>query len=216
MKYKSKFYIDELISRYPNLFKIKSNIVQAINIMKKTSLNGGKYLICGNGGSAADSNHIVGELMKGFALDRKINTEIQYKIKKLFSLDADYLINNLQQGISAISLTSHTALTSAFSNDKVSDLIFAQQVFGYGQEKDVLLAISTSGNSKNIIHAAQIAKVLGIKVISLTGENGGELRKLSDVLINVPEKETFKVQELHLPIYHAICLILEYELFGGL
>lgn len=215
MKDKSKFYIDELISRYPNLVDINLNIIQAIDIMKSTTTNGGKYLVCGNGGSAADSDHIVGELMKGFVLDRKIKNEIQLKVRDLFSLDADYLINNLQQGISAISLSSHTALTSAFSNDKAADLIFAQQVLGYGQEKDVLLAISTSGNSKNIIHAAQIAKVLGMKVISLTGETGGKLREFSDVLINVPERETFKVQELHLPIYHVICLILEYEFFGG-
>jgi D-sedoheptulose 7-phosphate isomerase len=215
MKEKSEFYIKELISRYPNLNDIKSNIVQAIDILKSTTANGGKYLVCGNGGSAADSDHIVGELMKGFVLDRKIENEIQLSVRSLFSLDADYLIDNLQQGIPAISLSSHTALTSAFSNDKAADLIFAQQVLGYGQRKDILLAISTSGNSKNVIHAAQIAKVLGMKIISLTGENGGKLRELSDVLINVPEKETFKVQELHLPIYHAICLVLENEFFGG-
>lgn len=215
MKEKSEFYIKELISRYPNLNDIKPNILQAIDILKSTTANGGKYLVCGNGGSAADSDHIVGELMKGFVLDRKIENEIQLSLRSLFSLDADYLINNLQQGIPAISLSSHTALTSAFSNDKAADLIFAQQVLGYGQRKDILLAISTSGNSKNVIHAAQIAKVLGMKIISLTGENGGKLRELSDVLINVPEKETFKVQELHLPIYHAICLVLENEFFGG-
>ena len=215
MKEKSINHIEELISRYPKLSNIKLNIIKAIEIMKNSTINGGKYLICGNGGSAADSDHIVGELMKGFILDREIASEIEKDIKKLFSSDADYLINNLQQGIPAISLASHTALTSAFSNDKAADLIFAQQVLGYGQEKDVLLAISTSGNSKNVIHAAQIAKVLGMKIISLTGENGGKLRELSDVLINVPEKETFKVQELHLPIYHIICLVLENEFFGG-
>lgn len=212
---KSIFYIEELVIRYPILKKISKKILQSIEILINAINNGGKYLICGNGGSSADSDHIVGELMKGFVLERNINNDIVKSLKKLFTEDSEYLINNLQEGIPAISLSSHTALSTAFSNDKSADLIFAQQVLVYGKHQDVLLAISTSGNSKNIIHACQIAVAKGMKVISLTGKSGGKLRELSDVIINVPEIETFKVQELHLPIYHVICLVLENEMFGG-
>jgi D-sedoheptulose 7-phosphate isomerase len=182
--------------------------------MKESTKSHGKYLICGNGGSAADSDHIVGELMKGFVLKRPIEAELKMKLELSFPDEAYYFVENLQMGISAISLMSHSALTSAFSNDRASDLIFAQQVLGYGKKGDVLLAISTSGNSKNVVYAAQIAKAMGLKVVSLTGSEGGKLRKISDVLINVPEVETYKVQEYHLPIYHIICLILENEFFG--
>lgn len=212
---KSIFYIEELVIRYPILKKLSKKILQSIEILINAINNGGKYLICGNGGSSADSDHIVGELMKGFVLERNINNDIVKSLKKLFTEDSEYLINNLQEGIPAISLSSHTALSTAFSNDKSADLIFAQQVLVYGKHQDVLLAISTSGNSKNIIHACQIAVAKGMKVISLTGKSGGKLRELSDVIINVPEIETFKVQELHLPIYHVICLVLENEMFGG-
>lgn len=214
MKDNSSKYIEDLIIRYPKLLSIKSNIIEAIESMIVCTSNNGKYLVCGNGGSSADSDHIVGELMKGFVLDRRIDLDMEHKIKEKFSETADYIISNLQQSIPAISLSSHTALTSSFSNDKAADLIFAQQVLGYGGEQDILFAISTSGNSKNILYAAQIAQAMGIKVISLTGETGGKLRKLSNILINVPEKETFKIQELHLPIYHVICLVLENEFFG--
>lgn len=215
MKDNSSKYIEDLIIRYPKLLSIKANIIEAIESMIVCTSNHGKYLVCGNGGSASDSDHIVGELMKGFVLDRRIDFDLEHEIREKFSEDADYIISNLQKGIPAISLSSHNALTSAFSNDKAPDLIFAQQVLGYGQKQDILFAISTSGNSKNIVYAAQVAQALGIKVISLTGETGGKLQKLSDILINVPEKETFKIQELHLPIYHVICLVLENEFFGG-
>jgi D-sedoheptulose 7-phosphate isomerase len=215
MKNQSNLYISELIKRYPGLMQIQSNIVEAIEIMKESTINHGKYLICGNGGSAADSDHIVGELMKGFVLNRPVDAEFRLKLEMSFPNESKYFINNLQMGIPAISLMSHSALTSAFSNDKAPDLIFAQQVLGYGKKEDVLFAISTSGNSKNVVYAAQIAKTMGLKVISLTGSNGGKLRDISDVLINVPEVETYKVQEYHLPIYHIICLVLENEFFGG-
>jgi D-sedoheptulose 7-phosphate isomerase len=214
MKAKSYNYINELIDRYPKLSSVRNEILSAISILMDTTKNGGTYLICGNGGSAADSDHIVGELMKGFILKRRVTAVFSKKIQDYFPDDFDYLVNNLQQGIRSISLMSHNALVSAFSNDKASDLIFAQQVYGYGKPGDTLFAISTSGNSKNVLHAAQVARVLGLKVISLTGASGGKLRELSDVLINVPETETYKIQEFHLPIYHCICLILENELFG--
>lgn len=214
MKKTSLYYIDHLIERYPKLNEIKINIIQAVDTLSNTIAKGGKLLICGNGGSAADSDHIVGELMKGFILKRKLDYSLESSLYNEFPESADYLISNLQLAIPAISLTNHTALTSAFSNDRASDLIFAQQVLGYGNDIDTLLAISTSGNSKNIIYASQIAHVKGLKVISLTGQTGGQLKKYSDVLLNVPELETYKVQELHLPIYHAICLALESEFFG--
>jgi D-sedoheptulose 7-phosphate isomerase len=176
--------------------------------------NGGKLLVCGNGGSAADCEHIVGELMKGFVLRRELSPEQQSIISGSFPADSEYLISNLQQGLPAISLVSHTALMTAFANDQSADLCFAQQVLGYGKQGDVLLAISTSGNSKNILYAAKIAKVIGIKVIALTGKTGGGLKDVCDVLVNVPETETYKVQELHLPFYHALCLAVEEYFFG--
>lgn len=214
MRESSYYYLNHLVERYPKLYPIKSKIEEAIELLISTTKGDGTYLICGNGGSAADSDHIVGELMKGFILKRPITDETSNKLHQLFPTDHQYLIDNLQRGIRSISLMSHNALVSAFSNDKAPDLIFAQQVLGYGKKGDSLIAISTSGNSKNVIHAAQVAKVMGINVISLTGNSGGLLKELSDVLINVPEVETYKIQEYHLPIYHCICLALENEFFG--
>lgn len=207
--------IGNLIDRYPDLKNccdsIYSSTIEIINCYK----NNGKLLVCGNGGSASDSQHIVGELMKGFVLTRKIPSEKQDQIIKLFPENADYFIDNLQGALNAISLVGETALTTAYANDKAPDLSFAQQVLGYGNKGDVLIAISTSGNSKNVIYAAQIAKVNGMKIISLTGSSGGKLKALSNVLINVPSDETYIIQEYHLPIYHALCLAVENEFFGG-
>lgn len=214
MRESSYYYLNHLVERYPKLYPIKSKIEKAIELLISTTKNDGTYLICGNGGSAADSDHIVGELMKGFILKRPITDETSKKLQQLFPTDHQYLMDNLQRGIRSISLMSHNALVSAFSNDKAPDLIFAQQVLGYGKRGDSLIAISTSGNSKNVIHAAQVAKVMGISVISLTGKSGGLLKEVSDVLIDVPEVETYKIQEYHLPIYHCICLALENEFFG--
>jgi len=215
MKSTSHYFIEHLIERYPKLNTIQFELEKAINIIISSITNDGTILVCGNGGSAADSDHIVGELMKGFILKRPINTVLSKKIKEKFPNDFEYLYNNLQQGIKSISLISHNALVSAFSNDKAPDLIFAQQVLGYGKSGDILLAISTSGNSKNVVYAAQIADLLGMRVISLTGDNGGKLKPLSSACINVPENETYKIQEYHLPVYHCICLAIENEFFGG-
>jgi D-sedoheptulose 7-phosphate isomerase len=157
LKPKSFYYIDHLIERYPDLVGIKEKIADAIKILIRTTKDGGTYLICGNGGSAADSDHIVGELMKGFILNRPISENLLTKLINDFPNDYKYLSENLQNGIRSISLMSHNALVSAFSNDKAPDLVFAQQVLGYGKEGDVLIAISTSGNSKNVVHAAHIA-----------------------------------------------------------
>lgn len=202
-------FIDELIDRYPKLESIKKDIEVAYELIKNMYKDGGKLLVGGNGGSAADSEHIVGELMKGFCKKRKISTGL---VEKLENINEDLgleLGKCLQGALKAIAITGHTGLTTAFANDVDPNMIFAQQVYGYGDNKDILLCISTSGNSKNLIYAAITAKAKGMKVITLTGKDGGKLKEYSDISIIVPENETFKIQELHLPIYHALCLELE-------
>ena len=213
LKDQSLYEVDLLINRYPILLKNKESIIDAIELLYKSIKNEGKLLICGNGGSAADCIHIVGELMKSFVLPRKLPQNIQDDLKYNYPEFADLYINNLQRGIPAVSLCSEVGLTTAYNNDCSSELVYAQQVLGYGEQNDVLIAISTSGNSKNIIHAVNIAKVLGIKVIALTGEGGGKLKNIADILIDVNNKVTYQIQELHLPIYHTLCLALEKEMF---
>ena len=180
---------------------------------------GGKLITCGNGGSAADAMHIVGELMKGFLLPRKIenfNPEFVKRAQELFPTDVEFFKANLQGALPAVSLVGETSLLTAFANDVSPNLIFAQQVFGLGRRGDVLLAISTSGNSDNVLFAVEVAKIIGIKVVSMTGQRGGRLRHLSDVSICVPANSSHKIQEFHLPIYHMICLAAETEFFGSL
>ena len=208
MKMKSLMYIEELISRYENLRCCKESIIAACDCLIESYRNGNKLLVCGNGGSAADSEHIVGELMKGFILPRKLSHDLVDRINDKELTDA------LQYGLPAISLVSHTALSTAFSNDQLPSAVFAQQVLGYGKSGDVLLCISTSGNSLNCVYAAKVAKAIGIKVVSLTGEKESNLKELSDITVQAPSKETFKIQEYHLPIYHAICLAIENEFYG--
>lgn len=202
-----------LVDRYPMLAGLHQDLVQAVEVLARCCEDGGKILVCGNGGSAADSLHIVGELMKGFTLKRPISPDLRIALQEIAPDEADYYIQNLQQALPTISLVSEVALLTAYSNDKAADLIFAQQVLGYGKTGDVLLNISTSGNSINVLHAARVAKALGLKVISLTGEGGGKLKLLSDILLPVPSKITYQIQEYHLPIYHTICLALEKQFF---
>lgn len=201
-------HIDELVARYRNLIVCKQDIIKTYNILNKCFSNGNKLLVAGNGGSAADALHIVGELMKAFVLPRKLNKQLYDAIDEN-SKHAEYLKENLQMALPAIALVGEVGLTTAYSNDVAPDLMFAQQVLGYAKAGDVFLGISTSGNSKNIIYAAEIAKAMGMYVIGLTGETGGKLTDACDVCIKVPEKETFKIQELHLPVYHALCLEIE-------
>lgn len=215
MKKSSLEYINLLIERYPILNICYQQIINSTTIIASAFSNGNKLLICGNGGSAADSIHIVAELMKGFVLPRHIQEQLIVKIQKITNSKERHPYDKLQGTLPAISLMSEIALSSAFSNDQDYNLCIAQQVLGYGKENDVLLAISTSGNSLNVVYAAQIAKALNINVIGLTGNNGGELRKFCDCTIIVPENITYKIQELHLPIYHTICLALENEFFGS-
>lgn len=194
-------YLNNLIERYPVLKACKDDINNAYELLKEMYNNRGKALICGNGGSAADSDHIVGELMKGFYKKRPISGELKAKLGELS--------DKLQMPLRAISLTNHIALSTAFMNDVAPEMIYAQQVLGYGDMGDCLIAISTSGNSKNVVNAIKAAKALGLNTIGLTGELGGELSVLSDVCIKVPAKLTANVQELHLPVYHTICAMLE-------
>lgn len=208
-------HIDFLMLRYPKLECVKDDIIKAYLIMESSYSLGGKLLIAGNGGSAADSEHIAGELMKRFKTPRPVDENFAKKLCEIDPVRGLELANNLECGLMAIPLVAHEALTTAYINDVDGLGVFAQQLFGYGKEGDVFLGISTSGNSKNIMNATVVARALGIKVIGLTGENGGDLAEVSDVAVKVPEMETFMVQELHLPVYHCWCLMLEDHFFGG-
>lgn len=214
MKKKAIMQLDELICRYPALLPCRESIERAVSEIAECYRQGGKLLICGNGGSAADSQHIVGELMKGFALRRRLNKKWLAKFSSVSAAHAGYLAENLQGALPAVSLVSENALSTAFANDVAADIAFAQQVFGMGRTGDILLGISTSGNSANVIYAAVVARALGMRVIGLTGDTGGELSQLCDVCICVPSQVTFAIQEYHLPVYHAICLAVEEEFFG--
>lgn len=203
-----------LIERYPKLTVCKEDIEKAYELIETAYRKGGKLLVCGNGGSASDSEHIVGELMKEFKLKRKVYGDHATALKEIDPELGQVLADNLQGALPAISLTAHSSLQTAFMNDVVPELVFAQQVNGYGKEGDVFLGISTSGNSMNVLYAAVNAKAKGLKVIGLTGCKESKLMKYSDVCIRVPEAETYKIQELHLPVYHCLCLMLEEKFFG--
>ena len=213
MNRNTKSIFDNLFLRYPQLENCRYKIKEAYDIIMQCYKNGGKILICGNGGSAADSEHIVGELMKGFMLKRVIKQEDREKLAAMFPEEGQYLSENLQGVLPAISLVSQSALSSAFINDVAPDMVFAQQVYGYAQAGDVLIGLSTLGNSKNVINAIKVAKAFGIKTIGLAGECRGSMRDLCDASIWVPENETYKIQELHLPVYHTLCAMVESEFF---
>ena len=203
-----------LLERYPVLDVCLEDIRKAYQLLESAFKNGNKLLVCGNGGSASDSEHIVGELMKEFKLKRKVYGNHAATLKKIDPELGQVLADNLQGALPAISLTAHSSLQTAFMNDVVPELVFAQQVNGYGNVGDVFLGISTSGNIKNVLYAAVNAKAKGLKVIGLTGGKENKLMKYSDVCIRVPETETYKIQELHLPVYHCLCLMLEEKFFG--
>jgi len=206
-------YIQQLIERYPSLESLKSNISAAFDVIADSYTKGGKLLIAGNGGSASDAEHIAGELMKTFEKKRTLPDSFIMDIKKVNVEIAEYLIPRMQPGLPTIALSGHASLNTACINDIDGNITFAQQVYGYGKETDVLLAISTSGNSKNIMYAAAVAKAKKMKIIALSGGSGGALRNIADVSIIVPETETFKIQELHLPVYHCLCQMLENYFF---
>ena len=207
-------HIDTLINRYPNLIVCKDSVIKAYEILEESYSKGGKLLVCGNGGSASDSKHIVGELMKEFKLKRKVYAA-QAEIMKTIDLElGTILAEHLQGALPAITLTAHSSLITAFMNDSEPVLVFAQQVNGYGNPEDVFMGISTSGNSANVLYATITAKARGLKVIGLTGAKENRLMKFADVCICVPETQTYKIQELHLPVYHCLCLMLEDKFFG--
>ena len=207
-------HVELLIERYPSLKSVKDDIISGYLILEDCFKNGGKLLIAGNGGSAADSEHIVGELMKGFKLPRKISDIQKSKLYEANPELAEILSNNLQGALPTIALDGHFALTTAYMNDCEPLLCFAQQVNGYGNNGDVFLGISTSGNSKNIIYAATVARSKGMKVIGLTGQRDSKLSQFADVCVKAPQTETYMIQELHLPIYHCWCIMLEDKFFG--
>lgn len=206
-------HINTLIDRYPKLIVCRENIQQAYDILKDAYSKGRKLLVCGNGGSAADSEHIVGELMKEFKLKREVYKDQADAMKSIDSELGTILAKHLQGALPAISLTGHSSLTTAFMNDSNPELIFAQQVNGYGKPNDIFLGISTSGNSRNVLFAAVAAKAKGLRVIGLTGQKPCRLAQLADVCIQVPETDTYKIQELHLPVYHCLCMMLEEHFF---
>ena len=207
-------HIDLLIERYPILAECRQSIIDAYLIMEETYEHDGKMLIAGNGGSAADSEHIAGELMKRFKTPRPVTPEFAEKLKAIDPVRGEQLAKNLERGLMAIPLVAHEALTTAYINDVDGYGVFAQQLLGFGRPGDVFLGISTSGNSKNVIPATVVARALGMKVIGLTGAKGGELAQVADVAVRVPETETYMIQELHLPVYHCWCLMLEDKFFG--
>lgn len=207
-------HIEVLVNRYPVLNSVKDEIVEAYFLLVESYKNEGKLLIAGNGGSAADAEHIVGELMKGFKLPRKLNENFTDKLISENEELGTVLAESLQGALPAIALDGHPALSTAYMNDCEPLLCFAQQVNGYGKAGDVFLGISTSGNSKNILYAATTAHAKGMKVIGLTGAKDSKLTQMSDVCIKDPQTETYMIQELHLPVYHCLCLMLEDEFFG--
>lgn len=207
-------HIDLLINRYPILEQCVPDIEKAYMILEECYKNDGKLLIAGNGGSAADSEHIAGELMKRFKTARPVSDDFAMRLKSIDPVRGENLANNLERGLMAIPLVAHEALSTAYINDVDGLGVFAQQLFGFGRPGDVFLGISTSGNSKNVMSATVVARAVGIKVIGLTGEKGGELEEVADVTIKVPETETYMIQELHLPVYHCLCLMLEDRFFG--
>lgn len=208
-------HLDLLVERYPNLEVCKDDIEKAYLILERCYECDGKLLIAGNGGSAADAEHIAGELMKRFKTPRPVTQDFAEKLKMIDPVRGENLSHNLERGLMAIPLVAHEALSTAYINDVDGLGVFAQQLFGFGRFGDVFLGVSTSGNSKNVMSATVVARALGIKIIGLTGRKGGELATVSDVAIKVPEEETYMIQELHLPVYHCLCLMLEDRFFGG-
>lgn len=209
-----RYMLDELLKRYPTLTGIKGDITKAAEEIIGCYEKCGKLLLCGNGGSAADCEHIVGELMKGFLKKRPISDEKRAEMKAKAPYLEDEILSKLQCGLPAVSLSSMGSLNSAFCNDVDPGLVYAQPLMALGKKGDALIAISTSGNSENVCAAVKVAKALELRVIGLTGKSGGEIKELADVCICVPEKETFKIQELHLPIYHYLCAEAEAHFFG--
>lgn len=207
-------HIEKLVSRYPELESCRADIMKAYSLMEQSYTQNGKVLFCGNGGSAADAEHIVGELMKSFVLERKPDADFCEKMQAADPEMGAVLAQHLQGALPAIALDGHFALSTAYMNDCEPLLCFAQQVNGFGVKGDVLFGITTSGDSKNVLYAATVAKAKGMTIIGMTGERESKLSQMADVCIRVPGQETYQVQELHLPVYHTLCMMLEERFFG--
>lgn len=214
MVVENKTILSELITRYPRLSVLENEVLKAADCLISCYLQGGKLLICGNGGSSSDSDHIAGELLKGFEQRRPVDGTLKNRLLSVSGERGSFLAEKLQKGLPAISLSAHTALLTAVANDTDANLVYAQQVVGFGNPGDVLIGMSTSGNSQNVLDAMITAKAKGMAVIGMTGETGGKMKSLCDILINVPERRTAYVQELHLPVYHTLCLMVENHFFG--
>lgn len=206
--------VDALIERHSSLGVCRNNIISAYQVLEDCFSSDGKLLIAGNGGSAADAEHMAGELMKRFRTPRPVPADFADRLRVVDPVRGEALSHNLEQCLMAIPLVAHEAMTTAYINDVDGYGVFAQQLYGFGRPGDVFLGISTSGNSRNVLSATVVARALGIKVIGLTGEDGGELAKVSDIAVRVPERETYLIQELHLPVYHCWCMMLEEHFFG--
>lgn len=206
--------INDLVLRYPELDLCRDDINEAFKILIGCVRGGGTIFLCGNGGSAADSEHIAGELLKGFLLERRLTPPELESFRALCPKKYDFIASKLQKGIPAISLTGGAAINSAVSNDQHADMVFAQKLYALGRAGDTLLCLSTSGNSKNVLYASLVARYLGMSVIGMTGRGGGELKQYADCTISVPKDSTYEIQELHLPVYHALCAMLEQEIFS--
>lgn len=207
--------MNTLFERFPELEVLRCEVHSAFETLKRMFNTGNTLFVCGNGGSAADAEHVVGELMKGFLLPRLLNSDMRETLSEMYGDAGLSIAENLQEGFPAVSLTGHPALSTAFANDVAPELVFAQQLYVLAKRGDALLVFSTSGNSKNVVKVLMMAKAMGVSTIAMTGRSGGECAKLADITIRVPEDETYKVQELHLPIYHALCAMLEEEFYGG-
>ena len=205
-----------LYDDFPCLKPIEKDIEKALEMLVQTYKNGGKLLCCGNGGSCADCEHIAGELMKGFLMPRRAGSTLLESLKQSGSDDAEYIYGKLQGSLPVISLPGQSAVLSAFANDVSADMAYAQLVYGYAKKEDMFLGISTSGNSTNVVYAAEVARALGIKTLALTGKKQSRLYEICDCAICVPETETYKIQQLHLPVYHYLCARLEASMFGNI
>jgi len=215
MKRRVRLHLEDLLRRLPALGMTRGSICTAYETLRESLRDGGTLFTCGNGGSAADAEHCVGELLKGFLLPRALSPDEVKKLRRIRpGHEGRFLASRLQGGLRAVSLTGHPSLTSAVANDIASELVFAQQLYVLGSAGDVLLAISTSGNARNVLMAAHVAQHRRMKVIGLTGSDGGRLRQMAEVSICVPVRETFLAQEYHVPVYHALCAMLEEEFFG--
>lgn len=206
-------HFEKMLAKYPDLAACLPDLERAVRMLRETFARGGKLLLCGNGGSAADAEHIVGELMKGYLTPRPIPEALRETLETAYPDVGEYIAAHLQGALPAFSLVSQTSFLTAYANDVAADMLFAQQVFGYGAPGDALLALSTSGNSKNILHALRVARVRGLTTIGFTGRVGGAMVALCDVCVRAPFDTTAEIQERHLVMYHALCAQLEQEFF---